>query len=249
MTTATVVHDGWDPTAELLADAGRRLGVEVVELDLRHDRLGVRIGGDGAEVRHGATTLRPDIVVNRTTVTGLGLASASLLERQRPHGWQDRHVAARQEQGLLLAVFDVWERAGAIVMNPTTAEDLSVMPNAVVERLGRAGVVVDRRVATEDTVEILVARGRGIAHRGGREPGRTDLSAALLVAAQAGFDLGSVRLRPDAGRPTVTAWDHRPDLTGWADAERIGLAVWSTVVELDTRALVDPAPRFLVDEL
>lgn len=248
MTAAVVVHDGWDATAELLADAGRRLGADVVELDLRIDRLGVRIGPGGAEVRHGGRELRPDVVINRSSVTGLGLASAPMLDRQRPHGWHDRHIAARQEQGVLLGAFDAWERAGAALLNATTAEDLALMPNAVTERLVRAGVGVTRREDI-DVVEILVAGGRGIAHRLGTNPTGAHLRTALAVAGHAGFELGTVRVRTGIEHAAVSGWDHRPDLTSWPRAERIALAVWSTMVQLDPDALTDPPPRFFVDEL
>ncbi|MEM9608041.1 MAG: hypothetical protein AAGA99_11515 [Actinomycetota bacterium] len=249
MTELLVVSDGWDPTAQLLGDAGRRLGGAVTELDLRLDRLTVEVGPEGADVRHRGRRLRPDVVVNRSGITGLGLADGALLERQRPHGWFERHVAARQEQGLLLAATDAWARSGATVLNPPTSEDLSLLTNAVVERLARRGVRT-RRAGTSDEIEIVVASGRGVTYRAdGEAPDRSMVEVATIVAAAAGFDVGSVRLVSDDRGVVVTGWDHRPELSTWPDADRIALGILLTVPGLDGRELGTTPPRFFAEDL
>lgn len=241
-----VISAGGDPTADLLVLAAQRLGHDAGTVDLRSDRLTLVVDPDGARVRRNGQTLAPEVVVNRSSVNGLGLASPGALVRQRDTSWRRRHVAAREEQGLLLAVFDVWQRSGVVVADLPRAADLALMPNAVIERLGRSGVPVNRSL--DGTTEVLVARGRGVAHRGD-EAGDAHLATALSVADAAEFGVGSVGLADQRGVLVVTGWSHQPELHTWPEPETVAMAVLANLVGETPAQLGESPPPFFVEDL
>ncbi len=252
MTDVLVLHDGGDPTAQLLATAGRLLGWEVTDADLRIDRFELGVGPTGSVVRLRGQEVRPDLVLNRSSVTGLGLAAPTALTRQRGTAWRERHAAAREEQALLLAVLDALERAGADVVNGSAAVDLALMPNAVAERLLRRDVpVVLRRDG--DRLEVLVAAGRGVAYRslGPTEQIATQrhLDTATVVAEAAGCSFAAVTFVELGDAVAVSGWDHQPDLLAWPDSHHCALGVLLQLGGVDRPSLVEPAPTFFVDEL
>ncbi len=252
MTQMVVIHDGSDPTAQLLVTEGRRLGWHVSDADLRSDRFELGVGVAGSMVRLRGQEVRPDLVLNRSSVTGLGLAAPAALTRQRGTAWRERHAAAREEQALLLAVLDSFERSGADVVNRSSAADLALMPNAVTERLHRQGVRVVHRPGG-DHLEVLVAAGRGVAYRshGSTEQvaTQTHLDAATVVADAAGCTFAAVTFVEVDDAIAVSGWDHRPDLLSWPDAHHCALGLLLQLGGVDRPSLVEPAPTFFVDEL
>ncbi|MEO1062100.1 MAG: hypothetical protein AAFZ07_11825 [Actinomycetota bacterium] len=251
MTELLIVHDGGDPSAQLLAAAGRRLGWTVDDADLRVDRFELTVGASGSVVRLRGLEVQPRLVLNRSSVTGLGLAGPAALRRQRGAAWRERHAAAREEQALLLAVLDGFERAGAEVVNAATAADLALMPNAVTERLHRRGVRVVRR--DTEHLEVLVAAGRGVAYRSldatERIATQRHLDLATVVAEAAGCSVTAVRFVDEGEASAVSGWDHRPDLLAWPDPDHCALGLLLQLGGVDRPALVVPAPTFFVDEL
>ncbi len=252
MTDLLIVHDGGDPTAHLLAVAGRHLGWAVTEADMRMDRFELNVGSSGSMVRLRGREIRPDLVLNRASVTGLGLAAPAALGRQRTTAWRERHAAAREEQALLLAVLDAFDRAGADVVNGSAAADLALMPNAVVERLQRRDVPVVHR-PDADRLEVLVAAGRGVAYRslGSVEQVATQghLEVATVVAEAASCTFAAVTFVELDEAMAVSGWEHRPDLLGWPDSHHCALGLLLQLGGVDRPNLVEPAPSFFVDEL
>jgi hypothetical protein len=203
-------------------------------------------------VRLRGQEIRPDLVMNRSSISGLGLAAPAALIRQRSTSWRERHAAAREEQALLLAVLDAFERTGAGVANASASADLALMPNAVTERLHRRGVTVVRR-REGDVLEVLVAAGRGVAYRslGSAERVATqgNLDTAVVVAEAAGCTLAAVTFVEVDGGVVVSGWEHRPDLLTWPDAHHCALGVLLQLGGVDRPVLVKPDPTFFVDEL
>ncbi|MEM8906123.1 MAG: hypothetical protein AAGF02_20660 [Actinomycetota bacterium] len=252
MTTLLVVHGGGDPTAALLLRSAERLGWKAVEADLRSDRFSLGVAATTV-VRLRGRPISPHLVVDRSATTGLGLSGPDALRRQRGTAWRERHTAAREEQALLLAALDQLARGGAVVANPSTAADLALMPNAIVERLARTDVPV-RRAGEPDGVEVLVAGGRGVAYRhhgelAGPTPTNAHLRDAAEVATAAGATLLSVSFTDRGGRRVVTGWDVLPDLTSWPEPEQCALGALLGLVEVDAPVLVDAPPPFFVEEL
>lgn len=241
-----VVLDGADPTGLLLAAAAARIGHDTSVVDLRRSAFELRTG-PGAGVRlHGAPLL-VDAVVNRTLVNGLGLASAAALRRQAGSTWYELHSAAREEQGMLLAVFDWFAHEGVRVINPPRAAELESMRNVVIERLARRGVGVDAR-ATPDA-SYLVAGGRIVLQPGQERPAASLLMSCALLAEIAGFDLGTVSFESSCGEPKVVGWASQPDLTHLdvATADAIAQSMVLELLGTSGGAAVSPTRPFVPD--
>ena len=247
MSSIVVVRGGGDPTADLLSVAARRLGQHVQDIDLRIDRLTIDVTSDGATVRAGQRTLEPSLVFNRTEINGLGLSSGDGLKRQIATHWRDRHTQGREEQGLLLAVFEAWERTDVTLVNRTRAADMSLMPNSVVDRLVRMGEAVHRGKPTSPQTEVLICAGVPIAHRGATAD-RRHQALARRVADAAEFSLGAVRMSTGAN-VVVRGWTHRPLLEQWDNPEAVAVAIVAATANLDPDALHDVPPRYFVDDL
>lgn len=211
-----------------------------------------------------------DVVLNRTSVTGLGLAAASALDRQLPTTWSGRHLAAREEQGLLLACFDVWDRQSRL-FNPVAATDRHLLRTAVSLGLARTGVPVefpghrrDQGVPADDeppsgpyrkgacwVVEDEVVGAFARDGSGWREVAVSDRTAHMArhVAAAAGLRLGQVSFRQYRdGSTAVTRWEAVPRFRQiW---EHTGTDVASLVVAAVVGADVPvPAPPLLATDL
>jgi hypothetical protein len=92
MSEALILVDGDDPGAGLLASAFRRHRWSVRVVDLRFARPTLD-AADEVVVRIDGHPVDSDIVINRTGISGLGLASAAALDRQLPTTWSGRHLA------------------------------------------------------------------------------------------------------------------------------------------------------------
>jgi hypothetical protein len=253
-----VVVDGDDPGAVLLAAALRRHGWRIAHLDLRYGRPTLDGSGEEPVVRLGDRPVAPDLVLNRTSTSRLGLAPGNALARQLPATWWGRHLAAREEQGLLLACLDLWERTTRLY-NPVAVVDRRLLHAAVAARLraadvplgepagdGRAGVawVVDGAIVSPAT------------RTAGRSWRSTPLSPATeerlrRTAGVAGLRLGQLDLwQPREGPTAVTDWKPVP----WFRAvwERSGIdAAGLVAAALVGRAGDEPAaaPPFLAADL
>jgi hypothetical protein len=201
--------DGRDPTGYELADACARLGHDTVVVDLRRSRLELEVG-PASGVRIGGEPLVADVVVNRTGVNGLGLAAPAALVRQSGRTWYELHSAAREEQGLLLAIFDHLLLGGVRVINPPEAAELELMRNLVIERLGGKGIPVN--VGGAPDVRYLVAGGRIALQPGQHRPDPMVLRTCKQVAGVAEFDLGEVSFEVAEGAPRLVEWTSAPDL-------------------------------------
>jgi hypothetical protein len=223
MTSILIVRDGPDATSELIEAAAAADGHEVTVLDLRSARLAVLVGTDGPDVVIDGRVHRPGFVVHAASTNSLGFASPALLRRQSSARWSVRAAAAREEQGLILAAIELFRRRGAIVVNGPEVCDLALMPNAVIERLHSLGVLAHRR-ADVVPIEVLIAGGRVIAHRGG-DLGDAIESIAHVVARAAGFQVGSVSVGFLSGRHVVVGWNHTVDLLEWPRHDELALDI------------------------
>lgn len=244
-----IVAGGADPTTELVVEAAHELGIDVDLIDLRSHRLSVRVGDEDRAVLNGDRALNPLVVFNTTSVNGLGLAGADALVRQRSRRWRYRHTAAREEQGVLLAAFAQWRESGVVLVNSPEAHDLSLMPNAVVDRLDRAGVPVNRKLIEGTRTEILLAAGRVVAHLG-PVPTTGQVEIARQTAIAAGFELGSVEIftRP-SGIEVVAGWTHQPELWRWPDQDECSRAILRSFPELEPGGPASHERVFFVPEL
>lgn len=233
-----VILNGSDPTGLLLAGAAARLGHATHVADLRRARFELRTGSDGAVWLDGAP-LAVDAVVNRTDVNGLGLASPAALRRQLGSAWYELHSAAREEQGLLLAVLDAFELSGTRVINGPAAVELELMRNLVVERLARRGVALTPTEVSD--VSYLVTGGRVALQPGQDRPSPDVLGVCKLVSEVTHFDLGAVRFGLSAGGHRLVGWTSRPELTH-LDLDTAGAIAESLMLELVGKADNDAVP-------
>ncbi|MFC4944434.1 hypothetical protein [Pseudonocardia sp. GCM10023141] len=241
------VLEGDDPGAALLAAAFRRHGWRARLLDVRFTRPtldacaepagAVRIDGNGDA---------PDIVINRTATSGLGLPGPAALERQLPLTWSGRHLAAREEQGLLLAVFDCWDRDSRLY-NPVRAQDrrlVAALPTRVdLPPDGRRGAcwIVD------DTIVAACAEQDG---GGWRQVAVSAATAELArgVAATSDLRLGQVDCWQQRGGSTiVTDWSPIPPFHTLR--ARTGIDVAALAVAALVGEPVAAAPPFLAADL
>ena len=261
MGEVVVVVEGDDPGAVMLAAAFRRHGWRVRLLDLRFGRPTLDGSDEPPTVSIDGTPTRPDVVVNRTATSRLGLAAGSALARQLATTWSGRHLAAREEQGLLLACFDVWERTSRLY-NPVRALDRRLLRPAVEAELRSAGLPVGRAgppdAAGREGV-CWIVEGTIVAAATCGAPGqpwsttpRSTESAGMIrrVADITGLRLGQIDLwqpRDDPGATLVTGWRPIP----WFRAfwEHTG----TDVAALAVAAIVDEppaaAPAFLAADL
>jgi hypothetical protein len=140
---ALILVEGYDPGAGLLASAFRRHRWSVRVADLRFGWPPLDASADPVVVRLDGRSVDVDIVINRTGISGLGLSSAAALDRQLPTSWSGRHLAAREEQGLMLACLDVWDRASR-PYNSVRTTDRRLLRPAVEAELAADGVPVGR---------------------------------------------------------------------------------------------------------
>lgn len=201
-----MIIEGGDPTGVLLAHATAHLGHATTLVDLRRARVELRTGPGGG-VRFDGVPLDVDVVVNRTGINGLGLAPPAALQRQVGATWYELHSAAREEQGLLLAVFDWFELNGVRVINPPEAVEMESMRNLVIERSARRGVAITPSETVNSSY--LVTGGRVALQQGQDRPTTDVLSACKLVSESALFDIGEVRFGTGG---TVVGWTSRPHL-------------------------------------
>jgi hypothetical protein len=260
MREAVLVVEGEDPGAVMLAAAFRRHGWRLRTLDLRFGRPTLDGLDEPPVVWIDGAPTRPDVVINRTGTSRLGLAAGSALARQLPTTWSGRHLAAREEQALLLACFDVWERTSRLY-NPVRTLDRRLLRPAVEAELRAAGVPIDRArdAAGRDGVCWIVdgAVVAAVTRSGG--PGKpwstTPLSPETTervrqVAEVIGLRMGQLDLWQPRHAPAATV------VTGWRPIpwfrsfwEQTGTDVAALVVA----AIVDeppaPAPTFLAADL
>jgi hypothetical protein len=265
---ALLVVDGDDPGAVLLAAALRRHGWRLHHLDLRYGRP--TLDGSGAEpvVVVDGGEVRPDLVLNRTATSRLGLAPGSALARQLPATWWGRHLAAREEQGLLLACFDLWERTSRLY-DPVATGDRRLLRPAVAAELHAAGLPLvaaggdghgdghgddGRRGAAWIVDGVVVAAATQVAGQPWRATPLSPATEDVLrrTATIAGLRLGQLDLwQTRSGGTAVTGWQPIPGFR--AVEQRTEIPVAALVVA----ALVDPgrapepvaAPPFLAADL
>lgn len=201
---ALILVEGRDPTGQLLGDALADLGHSSSIVDIGQARLSVRTGSEPALTIDGRPT-EPDLVVNRTSVNGHGLASPALLRHQPGATWFERHTTARERQGLLLAVLDHLGRSARVLDPPAAAEHL-LMRNRVVEILAARGIPV----ATPDVDDgvVRVAAGRIVMAPGDDRPSAHLREASAALAEAGRFDMATVTHR--AG--VLTGWSLPLDL-------------------------------------
>lgn len=242
-----VIVEGRDPTGLLLADATARLGHVTSLADLRRSRFEVRTGS-APHVLLDGETLDADVVVNRTSVNGLGLAPPAALQRQVASTWYEAHSAAREEQGLLLAVLDGLSLDGVRVINAPEAIEFESMRNLVVERLARRDVAVTASDVPD--VSYLVTGGRVALQPGQDRPTAEVLAICKLVSEIAAFDLGEVRFLSSDGRQWLSGWTSQPQLTH-LDVSTARAMAESLMEELVGRvgAETDPAGRPFIRDM
>jgi hypothetical protein len=225
MPEVVLVVEGEDPGALMLADAFRRHGWRLRVLDVRYGRPTLDGVDEPPTVWIDGAPARPDVVLNRTGTTRLGLAGASALARQLPATWSARHLAAREEQALLLACFDVWERTSRLY-NPVRTLDRRLLRPAVEAELRAAGVALGRSDPDPDSDApepgregvcwivdgtIVAAATRPTPTEPWVPTPLSDATAATLarVATITGLRLGQLDLwqpRRDPGATAVTGW-------------------------------------------
>jgi hypothetical protein len=264
-----LVVDSDDTGAAMLGAAFRRHGWRVRLMDLRFSRPtldGRRPGAAPPVVRLDGTPLTPDVVVNRTDTNRLGLPPAKVLDRQIATRWLARHLAAREEQGLLLACLDIWDRTCRLY-NPLAAVDRALLRRAVEADMVARGLPLGRRPKAGET------DGAGDRSDDGRqgvcwivdgtvlapsarpagkpwEPVElSDITAQAIhqVAELAGLRLGRIDLwQTKAHGTVVTGWHPIPPFRDFW--ERTG----TDVAALAAAAIVGedpaPAPDFLVTD-
>lgn len=251
--------DSDDPGALALARAFRRHGWRVGLLDLRFSRPTLDAGSEVPVVRVEGRTVRSDVVVNRSRTSGLGLAAPSALERQLPATWSGRHLAAREEQGLLLACLDLWGRQ-ARLYNPVRTLDRHLLREAVDHELKAGGVPLGRRpspgspAADEGRRGVCWVVDDAVVASATRPAGgpwtETPLSTATSDAVRAtaeivGLRLGQVDLwQRRQGATVVTNWHALPKFQALGELDVAALAVAAIVGEQPATA-----PAFLAEDL
>lgn len=141
MPEVLLVVDSEDTGAVMLGAAFRRHRWRARVLDLRYSRPTLDGSGPVPVVRVDGTPVEPDVVINRTDVNRMGLPSARMLDRQIATTWLARHLAAREEQGLLLACLDIWDRTSRLY-NPLAAVDRALLQRAVHADMRKRGLPI-----------------------------------------------------------------------------------------------------------
>lgn len=267
MSDALFLVEGDDPGAAMLATALRRYGWRTGVLDLRFSRPTLDAAGDVPVVRVDGRPAEPTVVVNRSATSGLGLAPPAALDRQLPVTWSGRHLAAREEQGLLLACLDVWDQQSRLY-NPVRTLDRRLLRPAVEVELRARGVAICRPPDTAVSAPrdrrrgvCWIVDGTVVASFARRADGRwatTPLSEnttaqVARLADVAGLRLGQVDLwqqrgDPQRGGPTfVSDWHVLPRFRSWW--ERTGTDVADLVVAAMGGVAPVAAPDFLSGDL
>jgi hypothetical protein len=254
---ALLIVEGDDPGAVMLAAAFRRHGWRVRLLDLRFQRPTLDGSDDPPVVLIDGTPVRPDLVINRSATSRLGLAPASALGRQVGTTWSARHLGAREEQALLLACLDLWERTSRLY-NPVRTLDRRLLRVATEAELRNDGVpVIDGEPETngrEGTCWVVdgrvVASGTKTTKDGWAATAVSDTTAATVAttAKTTGLALGQVDLwQPRQGPTAVTDWRPIP----WFRAfwEQTGSDVAALVVAALVHRAPAAPPGFLVADL
>lgn len=247
MAEVLFVVEADDPGAALLAAAFRRHGWRARVLDLRYGRPTLRGGTAEPTVSVDQNPAVPDVVINRTATSGLGLPAAAALDRQLPQTWSGRHLAAREEQGLLLAALDFWDRRTRLYDAVRTGDrrlvDVTIAGPPEPGADGRRGAcwVVDG-----DVVAACAEGGDGT----WREVTVSDATADLArrTAAAVGMRLGQIDFWQHRGGPTTVAdWTPQPRFHALRD--RTGLDVAALAVAAIVGEPVATAPPFVATDL
>ena len=259
MGEALLIVEGDDPGAVMLGAAFRRHGWRLRLLDLRFHRPTLDGVDEPPTVWIDGAPTRPDAVVNRTATSRLGLAAGSALARQLPSTWSGRHLAAREEQGLLLACFDLWERTSRLY-NPVRTLDRRLLRPAVEAELRAAGLPIGpaRDAAGRDGVcwvvdgTVMAAATRaGVGKPWSTTPLSSETAEMIRqVADITGLRLGQLDLwQPRAAPPgtIVTGWRPIPWFRSFW--EQTGTDVAALVVAAIVGAPPAAAPTFLAADL
>lgn len=247
MAEVLFVLEGDDPGAALVAAAFRRHGWRCRVLDLRYTRPALLGGTAEPAVSVDGDATVPDVVLNRTATSGLGLPGPAALDRQLPQTWSGRHLAAREEQGLLLAAFDCWDRLTRL-LNPVRTADLRLVDPTVPAPPepgadGRRGVCW----VVESTVVAACAEGSDGTWR---EVTISDATVDLACrrAAAGGMRLGQIDFWQQRGGPTtVVDWTPQPRFQVLRD--RTGVDVAALAVAAIVGEPVAVAPPFVATDL
>jgi hypothetical protein len=160
MAEVLLVVDREDAGAAMLGAAFRRHGWRARVLDLRFGRPTLDGSHEVPIVRLDGSPVTPDVVINRSDTSRLGLPPATTHARQIATTWLARHIAAREEQGLLLACLDLWDRTSRLY-NPPGAVDRALLRRPVEADMLARGLPVGRRPTTGTATSATI----------GREPG------------------------------------------------------------------------------
>lgn len=262
MPEVVLVVEGEDPGAAMVADAFRRHGWRLRVLDVRFGRPTLDGLDEPPTVWIDGRPTRPDVVVNRTATSRLGLAGASALARQLPATWSARHLAAREEQALLLACFDVWERTSRLY-NPVRTLDRRLLRPAVEAELRAAGVTLGTGRPDPDAPGregvCWVVDGTIVAAATRPSPtspwATTPLSDATATAIARAADIAGLRLgqldlwqpRRDPAATAVTGWRPIPWFRSFW--RQTGVDVAALAVAAIVGEAPAPAPGFLAADL
>ena len=263
MAEVLLVVDSDDTGGAMLGAAFRRHGWRVRVLDLRFGRPTL----DGSQavpvVRVDGAPVAPDVVVNRTDTNRLGLPPASVHARQIATTWLARHLAAREEQGLLLACLDLWDRTSRLY-NPLAAVDRVLLHRAVEADMRAKGLPIAPRPRSRSTAERTDDGRQGVcwivdgtllapsARPAGEGWKPVELSPATgeslrRIADLAGLRLGRIDLwQPKTGPTVVTGWHPIPPFRDFW--ERTGTDVAALVVAAIVGEEPARAPDFLVTD-
>ena len=262
MAEVLLVVDSDDTGAALLGAAFRRHGWRARVLDVRFGRPTL----DGSQavpvVRLDGTPVTPDVVVNRSDTSRLGLPSGKVHARQIATTWLARHLAAREEQGLLLACLDLWDRTSRLYNSPR-AVDGALLHRAVEAGMLAQGLPIGRRPTSsgdegsDDGRQGVcwIVDGTLLApstRRAGKAWEPAELSAATAGALRQVAELACLRLgridlwQSKVGGTVVTGWHPIPPLRGFW--ERTGTDVAALVAAAIIGEDPAPTPDFLVTD-
>jgi hypothetical protein len=255
MPEVLLVVDSDDAGAAMLGAAFRRHGWRARVLDLRFGRPTLDGSQSVPVVRVDGSAVAPDVVINRTDTNRLGLPPARVLSRQIATRWLTRHLAAREEQGLLLACLDIWDRTSRLY-NPLVALDRALMRPAIEADMRAKGLPIGRR-PTESGREAmcwivdgtLVAPSTRLPDQEWTPAELSDATAETIrqVASLAALRLGRIDLWQSTTAGTVvTGWQPIPPFRDFW--ERTGTEVAALVAAAIVGEIGDPAPTpdFLV---
>ncbi len=205
-----VVTDSDDALASGLVMWARKRELSVTEIDLRTVRPSIRIQGGTARVHLGLRSTSPAVVLNRTTISSLGMPSRDATDRRSTMTFDRRYAAAREEQGLMLAAFAIWASTGSRVISPVSASDTYLRPELA------------RRWLSEDEIsmgstggpQILVAGGeimRAVSNGSVVDLSPPTAATALRAARRLGIAaLGRIDMAPGDEQAEIAGWHPLP---------------------------------------